>query len=106
MLPRGSSIPYSVSKAAIIHLTKCLAQVLAPKIRVNSVSPGVIHHTRWNAANKNFNLRNYEAGAEGMPLKRLGEPEDIAAAIYYLASDEAGYVTGINLPVEGGLAIQ
>jgi 3-oxoacyl-[acyl-carrier protein] reductase len=106
MLPRGSSIPYSVSKAAIIHLTKCLAKVLAPKIRVNSVSPGVIHHTRWNVTNKNFDLRSYEAGAEKMPLKRLGEPEDIAGAVYYLASDEAGYVTGINLPVEGGVAVQ
>jgi 3-oxoacyl-[acyl-carrier protein] reductase len=106
MMARGSSIPYSVSKAAIIHLTKCLAQVLAPKIRVNSVSPGVIHHTRWNKTNKNFNLKNYEAGADGMPLKRLGEPEDIAGAICYLASGEAGYITGINLPVEGGIALQ
>jgi 3-oxoacyl-[acyl-carrier protein] reductase len=56
--------------------------------------------------NKNFNLQNYEAGAASVPLKRLGEPEDIAAAICCLASGEADYVTGINLPVEGGLAIQ
>jgi 3-oxoacyl-[acyl-carrier protein] reductase len=105
MLPRGSSIPYSVSKAAIIHLTKCLANVLAPKIRVNSVSPGVIQNTRWNASNKSFNPESYRAGAAGIPLKRLGEPEDIAEAIYYLGSDASSFVTGINLPVEGGANI-
>jgi 3-oxoacyl-[acyl-carrier protein] reductase len=105
MLPRGSSIPYSVSKAAIIHLTKCLANVLAPRIRVNSVSPGIIQNTRWNSTNKNFDLEGYRAGARGLPLKRLGEPEDIAEAIYYLGSAASGFVTGINLPVEGGANI-
>jgi 3-oxoacyl-[acyl-carrier protein] reductase len=105
MLARGSSIPYSVSKAAIIHLSKCLAQALAPKVRVNSVSPGIIQHTRWNSANKNFDPAAYQAGARGIPLKRLGEPEDIAEAIYYLGSDASAFVTGINLPVEGGAAI-
>jgi 3-oxoacyl-[acyl-carrier protein] reductase len=105
MLPRGSSIPYSVSKAAIIHLTKCLAQVLAPKIRVNSVSPGIIQNTRWNSTNKNFDPAAYQAGAQGVPLKRLGEPEDIAEAIYYLGSSASAFVTGINLPVEGGVSV-
>jgi 3-oxoacyl-[acyl-carrier protein] reductase len=106
MLPRGSSIPYSVSKAAIIHLTKCLANVLAPKIRVNSVSPGVIQNTRWNSTNPSFDKEKYQAGAQNIPLKRLGEPEDIAAAVYYLASEKSGFVTGVNLPVEGGANIQ
>jgi NAD(P)-dependent dehydrogenase (short-subunit alcohol dehydrogenase family) len=106
MLPRGSSIPYSVSKAAIIHLTKCLANVLAPKVRVNSVSPGIIQNTRWNSTNKNFDPEAYRAGAGAVPLKRLGEPEDIAEAIYYLGSAElSGFVTGVNLPVEGGANI-
>jgi 3-oxoacyl-[acyl-carrier protein] reductase len=105
MLPRGSSIPYSVSKAAIIHLTKCLAQVLAPKIRVNSISPGTIQNTRWNGTNPNFDLQKYRESAESIPLKRLGEPTDIAEAAVYLASESAGYITGINLPVEGGLNI-
>ncbi|MDR2650302.1 MAG: SDR family oxidoreductase [Clostridiales bacterium] len=106
MLPRGSSIPYSVSKAAIIHLTKCLANVLSPKIRVNSVSPGVIQNTRWNAGNKNFNMDQYQSGAEAIPMKRLGEPGDIASAILYLASERSGYITGVNLPVEGGMNVK
>jgi 3-oxoacyl-[acyl-carrier protein] reductase len=102
MMPRGSSIPYAVSKAAIIHLTKCLAQVLAPSIRVNSVSPGVIENTRWNKDNPHFDLKKYQANAENTPLKRLGEPEDIANAVCFLASEAAGFITGVNLPVEGG----
>ena len=102
MSPRGSSIPYAVSKAAIIHLTKCLATVLAPRIRVNSVSPGTIQNTRWNATNPNFDMDKYQGRANATPMKRLGEPSDIADAILYLASGQASYVTGTNLPVEGG----
>ena len=105
MLPRGSSIPYAVSKAAIIHLTKCLATVLAPKIRVNSVSPGAIQNTRWNATNPDFDMDKYQARAKVTPMKRLGEPSDIADAILYLASEQASYITGANLPVEGGSSL-
>ena len=107
MLPRGSSIPYAVSKAAIIHLTKCLANVLSPKIRVNTVSPGVIQNTRWNAQNPNYDPANRKSAAEQrIPLERFGEPEDIASAIYFLASREASYITGANLPVEGGVNVE
>jgi len=106
MKPRGSSMPYAVSKAAILHLTQCLATVLSPKIRVNSVSPGVIQNTRWNSTNDSFNPEEYQGRAKGIPMKRLGEPSDIAAAVLYLASDQASYITGINIPVEGGLAIK
>jgi ketoreductase RED2 len=105
MLPRGSSIPYAVSKAAIIHLTKILAQVLAPKIRVNSVSPGAIRNTRWNAGNPDFDPEKYLANARKTPLQRPGEPGDIAEAVCYLASSAASFVTGVNLPVEGGVNI-
>lgn len=105
MLPRGSSIPYAVSKSAVIHLTKCLAKVLAPKIRVNTVSPGVIQNTRWNETNPRFNLEVYRGNAANTPLKRLGDPEDIAGVVYFLASSEAAYITGANLPVEGGLNV-
>jgi 3-oxoacyl-[acyl-carrier protein] reductase len=104
MLPRGSSIPYSVSKAAVIHLSRCLSQVLAPKIRVNCISPGVIQNTRWNAGNKDFNPETYQAGAANIPLRRLGQPEDVAEAVYYLGSEASSFVTGVNLPVEGGWA--
>jgi len=106
MRPRGSSIPHAVSKAAILHLTECLAGVLAPRIRVNSVSPGTIQDTRWNAGNVNFNPEQYQAGAKDIPMQRLGYAADIAPAIVYLASQEAKYITGINLPVEGGMSVK
>ena len=106
MRPRGSSIPYAVSKAAIIHLTQCLAATLSPKIRVNSVSPGAIQDTRWNSTNLSFNQEEYQSKAKAVPMKRLGNPGDIAAAVLYLASDQASYVTGINLPVEGGVYLK
>ena len=106
MLPRGSSIPYSVSKSAVIHVAKCLAQVLAPKIRVNCISPGVIQNTRWNETNPDFDPEIYQGGAAAIPLGRLGEPEDIAAAAVFLASDAADFITGINLPVEGGANVK
>jgi 3-oxoacyl-[acyl-carrier protein] reductase len=106
MLPRGSSIPYAVSKAAVIHLSKCLAQVLAPKIRVNCVSPSGIENTRWNATNPNYNPEKSQASAQKIPLKRRGYPQDIADAVYYLASEASGFITGINLPVEGGINIR
>ncbi|MCL2060562.1 MAG: glucose 1-dehydrogenase [Oscillospiraceae bacterium] len=106
MLPRGSSIPYSVSKAAVIHVAKCLAQVLAPKIRVNCISPGVIQNTRWNDRNPDYDPQTYQGGAGAIPLGRLGEPEDIADAAVFLASDAASFITGINLPIEGGANIK
>ena len=106
MMPYGSSIAYSVSKAAVIHLTKCLASVLSPKIRINCVSPGIIQNTRWNATNPGFDIKEYQSKAETVPMKRLGEPSDVADAILYLASGQAGYITGVNLPIEGGLCIK
>ncbi|MGI6004490.1 MAG: SDR family NAD(P)-dependent oxidoreductase [Christensenellales bacterium] len=106
MLPNGSSIPYAVTKAAIIHLTKCLARELAPEIRVNCVSPGVIQNTRWNSTNPNFDPEAFRANTQTIPLGKLGNPEDIAEAIYYLCSDAAGFITGINLPVEGGANVR
>jgi len=102
MLPRGSSMPYAVTKSAVLHLTKCLANVLSPKIRVNAVTPGHIQNTRWNAGNVNHDEAKYQAYAQTIPLGRLGEPHDVADAVYFLASKEASFITGVNLPVEGG----
>ena len=90
---------YNVSKAALIHLTHQLAFELAPSVRVNAVAPAVVK-TRlsellWSS--------DEEAAARTHPLGRLGVPEDVATAITYLASDQASWVTGIVLPVDGGV---
>ena len=90
---------YNVSKAALIHLTHQLAFELAPKIRVNAVAPGVVKtklsEMLWTADEK--------AAASTHPLGVLGEPIDVAAAITYLCSDQARWLSGVILPVDGGV---
>jgi NAD(P)-dependent dehydrogenase (short-subunit alcohol dehydrogenase family) len=97
----GSTAPsYAASKGAIVNLTRQMALEWAPRVRVNCVCPGVIE-TPMTAE-----LRSNPAWAEPVlkryPLGRFGRPEEIAAAILYLASDEAAFVTGAALPVDGG----
>ncbi|HZD65196.1 MAG TPA: glucose 1-dehydrogenase [Acidimicrobiales bacterium] len=97
--PSGSSIPYAVSKAALNHLTLCLANVLAPEVRVNAVAPGLVD-TPWSADWTDL----HEAVAAAAPLRRTAQPEDVAQAC--LALIGGGYVTGQVLAVEGGLLLR
>jgi NAD(P)-dependent dehydrogenase (short-subunit alcohol dehydrogenase family) len=90
--------PYGVSKAALINLTVQLAAEFAPGVRVNSISPAVVK-TRFAAAL--YEGREAEAAA-GYPLKRLGVPEDIGGAAAFLTCDQAGWITGQNLVIDGG----
>jgi NAD(P)-dependent dehydrogenase (short-subunit alcohol dehydrogenase family) len=91
---------YAASKGAIVNLTRQMALEWAPQVRVNCVCPGVIE-TPMTAG-----LRVDPVWAQSVlkryPLGRFGQPEEIAAAILYLASDEAAFVTGVALPVDGG----
>ncbi|NNE74521.1 MAG: glucose 1-dehydrogenase [Acidimicrobiales bacterium] len=91
---------YGTAKAAMIKLTKHLAADLAPKVRVNAVAPGAI---RTPALEGVLNDDLEKAMADGTPMKRIGEVDDIAAAVLYLASPAAGYVTGECLAVSGGI---
>jgi NAD(P)-dependent dehydrogenase (short-subunit alcohol dehydrogenase family) len=94
---------YSVSKAANLHLTHKLAAELAPDgIRVNAVSPG----WTWSdpismAANGSIKTAD-TIGARMHPLGRIGRGKDVADAILFLCSDEASFITGVDLPVDGG----
>ncbi len=92
---------YNVTKAAVIHLTKQMAAELAPKVRVNAIAPGLVKtdfaRALWQPAE--------EAIAGHTPLRRLGEPEDIAHAALFLASDAASWITGHTLVVDGGALI-
>ncbi|MEU5045322.1 SDR family NAD(P)-dependent oxidoreductase [Streptomyces griseorubiginosus] len=93
--PAGSSIPYAVSKAAIEHLTRLLAGVLGPGIRVNAVAPGLIE-TPWT---KDFtDIAQFVR--ETTPLRRVGLPEDVAEAVLAMAG--ATYTTGTVQLVDGG----
>lgn len=91
-------VHYSAAKAAVIGLTKALAKELGPShIRVNCVSPGVID-TEMNAMFDKETMRDL---CESTPLGRIGSPEDIAAAVSFLASDAASFITGQTLSVNG-----
>ncbi len=95
-------VAYSASKAGIIGLTKALAKEVGPSgIRVNCVSPGVIR-TPMNAA---FSADDLRALQEETPLERIGEPEDVAGTVSFLASDAASFITGQVLDISGGFVI-
>lgn len=97
----GSMAPsYAASKGGVANLTRQLALNWAPAVRVNCVCPGVIETLMTAELRKDPAWR--EAVLLKYPLGRFGQPEEIAAAILYLASDDAAYVTGVALPVDGG----
>ncbi len=89
---------YNISKAALIFMTRQFAFELAPRIRVNAVAPAVVK-TRLSA----LLWEGDEAeAAAGHPLGRLGEPDDIANAVVFLCSEQASWITGVVLEVDGG----
>lgn len=93
---------YVASKAGVIGLTKSLAQELAARnVTVNAVAPGFIATPMTDVLND----KQKEMILGRVPAGKLGTPEDIAAAVLYLASDEAGYVTGQTLHINGGMAM-
>ncbi len=93
---------YAAAKAGLIGLTKALAQEVAPRgITANAVAPGFIVTAMTNALGEA--QRAKLTGA--IPLGRLGQPADVAAAVAFLASDEAGWITGATLHVNGGMAM-
>ena len=90
---------YDAAKAGLLGLTRVLALDYGPDIRVNAVLPGAILTPLWRGVTPK-DKRRY---GDMVPAKRLGTPEDVANAVLYLASDEASFVTGTTLVVDGGL---
>lgn len=98
-------IAYSASKSAIEGMTRAMAVELAPKgIRVNCIAPGFIA-TDMSEKALNGDAERKQKVMARTPMGRLGEPADIGDAALYLASDGAGYVTGVVLPIDGGNSI-
>ena len=93
---------YNATKAAVLHLTRQLANELAPKVRVNAIAPGLVKtdfaRALWEP--------NEAATAAMIPVKRLGEPSDIANGAVFLASDEASWITGTTMVIDGGALLR
>lgn len=93
---------YNATKAAVIHLTRQFAAELAPNARVNAIAPGLVRtqlaRALWEPHEERLNA--------SLPLRRIGEPEDIAKAVVFLAGDNASWITGQTLVVDGGALIR
>ncbi|MBP3706728.1 MAG: 3-oxoacyl-ACP reductase FabG [Clostridia bacterium] len=95
-------VAYSAAKAGVIGLTKALAKELAPSgITVNAVAPGLIE----TSMNSNITIEDLNNFVSDIPLERMGTVDEVASAIYFLASDEANYITGQVIGVNGGYVI-
>ncbi|MFI5678345.1 SDR family oxidoreductase [Streptomyces cellulosae] len=100
----GIGAAMTAAKGALVPLMRSLALELAPRrIRVNAVSPGLINTPAYSKMGVSQEM--IDAWAEGVPLGRVGAPADIAEAVAFLASDAAGYITGDNLIVSGGIGV-
>jgi 3-oxoacyl-[acyl-carrier protein] reductase len=96
----AGQVNYAAAKAALVGFTKSLAQEVGSRnITVNCVAPGFIDTDMTRA----LSAEQREKLVERIPLARLGSPEDIAHAVVFLASREAGYITGVTLHVNGGM---
>ncbi|GAA1947578.1 SDR family NAD(P)-dependent oxidoreductase [Amycolatopsis minnesotensis] len=116
LLGEGASVVFTVgageglgsamtaAKGALLPLVRSLALELAPRrIRVNAVSPGLIDTPAYGKMGVSQDM--IDSWGEGVPLGRVGTPADIAEAVAFLASDAAGYITGDNLTVSGGIGV-
>ncbi|MDO4562555.1 MAG: 3-oxoacyl-ACP reductase FabG [Clostridia bacterium] len=93
---------YCAAKAGLIGLTKCIARELAPRnVTCNAVAPGFIE----TAMTLGIDEKKREALLDGVPLKRAGSAKEVAALCAFLASDEAGYITGSVIPIDGGMGM-
>jgi len=100
-MPMPGFLAYGTAKAALIFATKVLAQELAPKIRVNSISLGAVATPALEGFMSNADV--LQAVEEGTPMGRIGQVEDVAACVLYLASPASSWVTGKDFEVDGGV---
>jgi len=104
--PRPGMAWYNASKAAIVSLTQSLAlELAADRIRVNAVAPALAATAMMDRILPAAGADDLAALVAAIPLRRLATPDDVASAVLFLASDEASFITGVTLPVDGGRSI-
>jgi NAD(P)-dependent dehydrogenase (short-subunit alcohol dehydrogenase family) len=94
---------YAASKGGIVALSHALAVSVGPDIRINCISPGWIETSRWQKERNKKPLKLSSEDHSQHPVGRVGDPHDIAAMVAFLISDEAGFITGQNFVVDGGM---
>src|SRR5665213_19199 len=99
-VPAMDTWSYSASKAAVHQMTRHLAKSLAPNITVNAIAPGPFESKMMHSTLEAFG----DAIADAAPMKRIGQPSDMAGTAIFLASPAASYITGVIIPVDGGIA--
>nr|WP_111297775.1 SDR family oxidoreductase [Paracoccus saliphilus] len=97
---------YAAAKGALVALTHALAVSLGPQIRVNSILPGWIETGPWQKRSARREPQHSDQDSNQHPVGRIGRPEDIAGLVAWLASDEAGFVTGQRFVVDGGMSVR
>ncbi|MBA9076739.1 MULTISPECIES: SDR family NAD(P)-dependent oxidoreductase [Rufibacter] len=101
-----NTFAYSASKGGLEALTHSLAISLGPKIRVNAISPGWIETGPWEKESKRYEPHHRPQDKAQHPVGRVGTPEDIARAALFLCSDQAGFITGQRLTIDGGMTVK
>ncbi|GGL20461.1 beta-ketoacyl-ACP reductase [Sphaerisporangium melleum] len=100
--PRLNGVNYCASKAGLLHLTKCLALELAPAIRVNCLIPGMIDTEEMRTRYRTAEPEHLASLLDEIPQRRIGSPDEMAAVLEFLLSEEARYITGQKIIVDGG----
>ncbi|MEO1144596.1 MAG: glucose 1-dehydrogenase [Cyanobacteria bacterium J06638_22] len=94
-------VGYGISKAAVIHMTKIAAQEYGRTLRINAIAPGGVDTPMWERVQRDWNVTEEQLVA-AYPIQRVAQPEEIANAVMWLASDAASYVSGMRFDIDGG----
>ncbi|WP_017731634.1 SDR family NAD(P)-dependent oxidoreductase [Nafulsella turpanensis] len=103
LMSEPDSEAYAASKGGLVSLTHALALSLGPEVRVNAISPGWIEVRDWKKKSQREEVRHSREEDSQHPAGRVGEPEDIGRAVVFLCSGEAGFITGQNIVIDGGM---
>lgn len=104
LMSEPDSEAYAASKGGLVALTHAMAMSLGPDVRVNAISPGWIEVRDWKKSSQREKVKHSEQENRQHPVGRVGVPEDVGRAVVYLCSGEAGFITGQNLVIDGGMS--